>query len=282
MTAFAQGWVPTSNRVVLEQDWIGKLGWFVLEPLQNAFALIVLNDNQPSSFVYRAAAMVAVIILGGVACEWQTRGWRHGLCWLAMLGALVLASFSVNLLVADRWPVYRVLLPLTAVIAVFCIMSLLTLGGRTVARAGVAVLVLTGALLARLQTFDLIAWPQGLELSLMEQGAEQINLRSTPSVFVITPTGSDRTTEQSFRDEFGSLSTDSDWVPKEMLALIMQELHPNLPDVTARYTFACGRELPIGETFDYVIDLRRLRTFRKTATAPDLAFTAASVPTFRL
>jgi hypothetical protein len=126
--------------------------------------------------------------------------------------------------------------------------------------------VLSGAMLARTQAYNLVAWPQGLELTLLEESAERIDLRSRPSVFVITPTGPDRATERSFRDEFGSLSTDSDWLPKEMLALVLQARHPELPDVTAHYSFACGRELPAGEKFDHVIDLRRLRSFRKDRT----------------
>ncbi len=264
MVAFALEWVPMHQRVGIERDVLGKLGWFVTEPLQNALALTVLNQNYGSPVVTRVAVIVAIILLAGAVREGMRRGWSNGLAWLGALAVLLIGSFSVNLAVSDRWPGYRVLLPLTSVVAVFLAMSLRTLGGRALARIGVGVLVLTGAWLARKQAFELVAQPQGREFALIEKGAATIALRSdrVAKVFVITPTGFDRSTDLSYLDEFGSLSSDSDWVPGEMLAHAMHALHPNVPDLRSRYMAMSGRKLPTDMTFDHVIDLRRLREFR--------------------
>jgi hypothetical protein len=258
--AYAQQWVPVSPRVGFEDDLADKLGWFLASPLQNALALIVLNDDDGSRAVHRIALLMAVLLLVGIVREWHTRGWRHGVWWTAALAVLLLGSFSVNLLAADRWPAYRVLLPLTGVVAVFLTIALLTLGSRRLARAGLALTVLAGLWTARRQAFELVAWPQGLELALIEQGAARIAPGRAPRIFVVTPTPFDRVTEHSFRDEFGSLSTDSDWVPKEMLRLVMRARHP---EAAERYSYAAGRRLPPGQKFDVVIDLRRLREFRR-------------------
>lgn len=265
--AFATGWAPaTAPSVGLEHQWADKFSWFILEPLQNAFALIALNDDNGSRLAYRTAALVALLVLAGVLRQGQTRGWRHGLRWLGALALLLVASFSLNLVVADRWAAYRALLPLTAVVSVFLALSLVTLGGRTLARCGLAGLVLVGAWLAQRQTFDLIARPQRIELGLIEKTAERIVLASRPSVFVITPGDFDRVSQRSFRDEFGSLSTDANWMPEEILKLVLAEraggLH-TLRQVSQHYTFASGRKLPASQRFDYVIDLRRLRIFRE-------------------
>ena len=64
-----------------------------------------------------------------------------------------------------------------------------------------------------------------------------------------------------FADEFGSLSTDSDWVPKEMLKLIMHARYPEMSNVTRQYTVQTGWDLPTQGGYDVVIDLRHLRDF---------------------
>jgi hypothetical protein len=271
MVTFANRWVPVSHRVALEHDWLGKLQWFIRSPLQNAFALIALNNDDGSPLVHRTAALCAIVLIAGMVRVGLTRGWRHG-AWNAITAALLLgASFCVNFVVADHWPTYRVLLPLSATTAVLLAMALLSLGGRWLARTGMIVLLAVGVWLARRQTFDLIAWPQGVELKLMEQGAEAINPATRPSVFVITPKPADHVTKHVFSDEFGSLSTDSDWAPKEMLKLIMHERFPRDHDIVHRYAFASGRSLPPGKTFDVVIDLRRLREFRPAPPAASAA-----------
>ena len=264
MTAFARGWVPVSRRVAFEHDWLAKIEWFIREPLRNALAVIVLNDDAASRGVHRMAALVAVVIAAGLARAAFNRRWRHGTWWVLTLPALIVGSFAVNLSVADRWPAYRVLAPLSLTVVVALAIALLALGGRRFARLGLLVLVVPGAWLARRQTSELIAQPQSAELRLLEAGAARINPAAHPRVFVLTPSPQDHIAPQVFSDEFGSLSTDSDWVPKEMLKLIMRERFPAMSDVTHRYTFASGRELPKGQAqaFDVIIDLRRVRDLR--------------------
>jgi hypothetical protein len=63
----------------------------------------------------------------------------------------------------------------------------------------------------------------------------------------------DDTCAQRYSDEFGTLSTDSDWAPKEMLKLL---LNGRVPNLSKRYTFICGRSLPAGRAFPVVIDMR--------------------------
>jgi hypothetical protein len=259
LVSFARGWVPASGRIALEHDWVGKIEWFVRQPLQNALALIALNDDAGSRVVHRLAALMVIVLIGAVARTAATRGWRHGVWLLGAIGSLGVASFIVNLIVDDRWTVYRVLLPLTGTIAAALAMALLTLGGRGLARTALAGLVGAGAWLARTQTYDLIAVPQGIELNAITAGAARIVPELHPRVYVLTPVPQDHIAPRIFSDEFGSLSTDSDWVPKEMLEHVMHERYPQMPNVNAQYTVACGRILPPGQTFDVVIDLRRMR-----------------------
>ncbi len=258
MVAFAAGSVPVSRRVALEHDWWGKLEWFVGEPLQNALGLIVLNHDADPRPTHRMATLVGLVIVAGL-CRAGSRGWQRGGWWASAFAALIVASFAVNLAVADRWPAYRVLAPLSVTVLVAVTVALLTLSGRGFARITLLALLVPGVWLARWQTLHLIAEPQATELKLLEAGAARIDPAQHPRVFVLTPKPEDHVAPQVYSDEFGSLSTDSDWVPKEMLKLIMHERFPAMPEVNERYTFASGRELPDNARFDVVIDLRQLR-----------------------
>src|ERR1035437_6472471 len=59
-----------------------------------------------------------------------------------------------------------------------------------------------------------------------------------------------------------SLSSDSDWVPKEMFKRAMHDLHPAEQNLEQRYVFFSGPQLPDGRRFDVIIDLCPLRNFR--------------------
>lgn len=266
MVGFAAGWVPVSHRVGLEHDWFGKAVWFVQAPLHNAFGLVAINDNKGSIATTLGAIVVGAVIAGALVRSCRTFGPKTGLWWSAGIAALMFGSFAVNFVVADRWPVYRVILPLTTtVLAVFVFGVGSLFGERRIGRAALCALVAAGAWLAHRQAFELIAVPQSIELQTLEAGARNIRPERRPRVFVITPKPEDRVHQRLFSDEFGSLSTDSDWASKEMLKVIMWSRFPEMRDVTQRYTFACGRSLPKGKAFDLVIDLRRLREKARTA-----------------
>jgi hypothetical protein len=257
--AFARGWVPTSTRVALEHDWAGKLVWFVREPLQNALALIVLRQDGGSPGVHRMAALVGFVIIAGLIRAAMTHGRRMTAWWSLGLVSLVMGSFTVNLIAADRWSAYRVLLPLATSVAIALVLALHHLGGRGVARTGLVMLVVPGVWLACRQSYDLVAWPQSVELKALETGAVRIDPAKHPRVFVLTPRPEDHVGPTVSLDEFGSLSTDSDWVPKEMLKLVMKDRYPGVPDVTRRYSIATGRIVPDKNPPDVVIDLQHLR-----------------------
>jgi hypothetical protein len=125
-----------------------------------------------------------------------------------------------------------------------------------------AVATFLAVLVARWQALNLIALPQRLELRLLEEGAQAIDPAKHPRVFVVTPTQEDTPAALRWGDEFGSLSMDSDWTPKEALKHIMRARFPEMPDVNDRYTYASGGTAPTGVRPDVIIDLRRVREFR--------------------
>ena len=85
---------------------------------------------------------------------------------------------------------------------------------------------LNAAVLANRHAFDLIAEPQGREWSLVRDAVRTLRLGADTTVYIVTPTLDHRSTQRVFSDEFGSLSSDSDWVPAEMFKAALRERFP--------------------------------------------------------
>jgi hypothetical protein len=117
--------------------------------------------------------------------------------------------------------------------------------------------------IARHHVSALIAVPQGHEWELILQGAKHVHLTPTgkPRIFAIASSPADISTATIYHDEFGSLSSNSEWVPKEMFKRAMHDLHPEIANINARYEFSEGYKLPADQHYDLIIDMRRLRQF---------------------
>ena len=136
--------------------------------------------------------------------------------------------------------------------------------GSTTHRRLLASLVMTTAFFsAQHHVYALIAVPQGNEWQLIVAGAKHVRLeRNTrPRIFAIASTPADISTATIYHDEFGSLSSNSEWVPKEMFKRAMHDLHPEIANIDARYDFATGPKLPANQRYDVIIDMHRLRKF---------------------
>ncbi len=88
------------------------------------------------------------------------------------------------------------------------------------------------------------------------------NFKAETKVYLITPRLEDRATARMFADEFGNLSSDSKWTPKEMFkAAIRDRFGSKMPKGTG-YTFTSGADEPAGKTYDLIIDMRKLKALR--------------------
>jgi hypothetical protein len=261
-----------STRIAFEHHWGDKMAWFLKEPLPNALSLFVLNDNNGRDHVLYlgCAGLVGFILIAGAVIEWRRHGRSRGIIWTTALLTLPTFACAVSLLASERYATYRTILALTAVLLCFLIASVAALTQRwtNTSRHMLAVLVLAAAYFtAQHHVYALIAVPQGNEWQLILQGAKQVRIDASrmdarpPRVFVIASSPNDISTATIYHDEFGSLSSNSEWVPREMFNRAMHDLHPDVANLDARYSFATGQNLPADQSFDVIIDLHRLRRF---------------------
>ncbi len=83
-----------------------------------------------------------------------------------------------------------------------------------------------------------------------------------PRVFNWVPAAHHFSTATIYHDEFGSLSSNSEWVPREMFKRAMHDLHANIANLDSRYDFATGTgACPAGQRYDVVINCTDLRRF---------------------
>jgi hypothetical protein len=264
---YATGVFVKSGRIAFEHHWGEKVAWFLRETVPNALSVFVLNDNnqRDHALYFGCAALVGLILLAGAYVEWRRHGRERGIIWLAALFGLPTFACAVSLIASEHYATYRTILAMTAVLLCFLVASVaaLTQHWSANARRLLGVLTLSIAFLtAQHHAYALIAVPQGNEWQLIVAGAKHVRLdASHPRIFAIASAPADISTATIYHDEFGSLSSNSEWVPREMFKRAMHDLHPEIPNLDSRYEFATGPKLPEGQHYDVIIDLHRLRQF---------------------
>ena len=251
----------------VEPDPLGKLWWFVNGPLKNALGIVVLNDELGKNRVIHLAVvgMTLSLLSVGVWSRWRSGGATDAGLWLAVLILLVVMSYSVNLASMNRFVAYRHLWAPTSILLLFSVAGVRSLSrswqrlGRIGAPAALSFLLAASVVLAHVQAYELVALPQSEELAAIEEGAKRIDITKQPRVFIVISSRRDAPSAIRFADEFGSLSTDAEWVSAEMLEGIMKERFPDSGDVTKLYRLRCGDVLPPKQHYEVVIDLRRLK-----------------------
>ena len=270
---YASGIFVRSGRVAFEHHWSEKIAWFLQEALPNGLSLFVLNDNnhRDRGWYLACAGIVCLLLVGGMFLEWRRHGRSRALTWAVGLTVLPVFAMGISLVASERYATYRTILAMTAVLLCFLVASAraLTDTWSATSRRFVAASVLVVAFFAaQHHAYALIAVPQGHEWNLILEGAKQVRLNgpTRPRIFAIASSPADISTTTIYHDEFGSLSSNSEWVPREMFKRAMHDLHPDVPNLDSRYDFEVGYkvdgyQMPVGEHYDVVIDMRRLKRF---------------------
>jgi hypothetical protein len=265
---YAAGVFVKSGRIAFEHHWGEKIAWFFRENLPNALSLFVLNDNnqRDHALYITCAALVGLLLIAGLALEWRRHGRGRGIIWGIGLFVLPVFALSVSMVASEHYATYRTILAMTAVLLCFLVASVRALAeplGRRGRRLLATVVVALAFFTAQHHVYALIAIPQGNEWHLILEGAKQVRLDgpARPRIFVIASSPTDISTASIYHDEFGSLSSNSEWVPKEMFKRAMHDLHPDIANLESRYDFSQDYKLPPGEHYDVIIDMHRLRRF---------------------
>lgn len=261
---FDEGVVTEATRMRLEPEPFTKLLWFVRQPLVNSLALFELRDrfNTSAFFWVVAGCFGALLALG---YRYGARTPSQKVRWLFCLLCLPFVAHAVSLAASSQAIGYRTMFGLSGLVLVLVVF---TMRGAVVVdklrprleNAALAALLVVAALSAQGNAYKLIAEPQAREWALIESAAKKLRLDADTDVFIIRPGIDDRSTEQVFDDEFGSLSSDADWASREMFKAAMRERFPDHLPVGSALTVETGPTPPQSPSaYDEVVDLRKLR-----------------------
>jgi hypothetical protein len=267
---FSSGIFPESIRMQIESNPLTKLGWFFWKPLANALALYALRDDYDTGAVvfWCAVALVIAIIGFGYKAEVSRPDSTVKKKLIFCLAALPFLAHAVSLAAAERSTAYRTLFPLAGLVVVMVVFAMRSLLASRrinsiVYHFGLCLMALVAAITAHLNSFQLIAEPQGYEWEIIRGAVIRADFKRANKVYIITPTLADRVTERVYGDEFGSLSTDSDWASKEMFkAALFERFRGKLPP-GGSYTIVSGKEVPEEKAYNIVIDMRALKQRRE-------------------
>jgi hypothetical protein len=266
---FSNGVFHESTRMQLETNPLTKLVWFFWQPLPNALALYSLRDNFNNGAIIFWGSVVGVAALIGYGYREDVK--RLGTLvkkkWLVALIVAPLAVHAVSLAAAERSTGYRVLYGLSGLVLVLVVYALRSLvaAGRIkplLHYATLSVMVFSAAIAAHQNTNLLVAVPQSYEWDMIRNAVERADFARAPKVYIITPGPDDRSTDRMFVDEFGSLTSDSDWAPREMFKAAVYQRFPGKLPPNVTYTLKSGREVPDVKAYDIVIDMRKLKEHR--------------------
>lgn len=260
---FANGVFHASARMQLETNPFTKLIWFFSNPLPNALGLFALRDdfNTGQGIFWAVVVVVLAIIFWGCKAEIARGGTiaKRRVLFCALV--LPFLAHIVSLAAAERATGYRIqfaLSGLALVLLVFAIRSLLVSGIINQKIHHVTLILIAGvaAFTAHSNAYNLIAKPQSYEWETIRPPAMRAPFPKTAKVYIVTPDVENRATKRIFADEFGSISSNSDWVPAEMFKAVMHERYPTKLPKGTDYTVTSGHDVPADGLYDLVIDLR--------------------------
>ena len=263
---FANGVFHASSRMQLETNPFTKLVWFFSNPLPNALALFALRDDfDTGAVIYcTALALVAGIIIWGCRSAIVQVGRSAKRRIIVCAVALPFVAHAVSLAAAERSLGYRTLFALSGLVLVLLVYALRSLHAAEKItlryyQGGLVAIALIAITTAHFNTVNLFALPQSYEWETIRVAVMRADFPKTAKVFIVTPTIADRATTRVFADEFGSLSSDSDWTPREMFKAALHERFPVKMPKGTHCEIELGREMPDAKDYDLVIDMRNFK-----------------------
>jgi hypothetical protein len=236
--------IAADPRSTIELPGVSKLRWFLSDTLPRSL--------DPLSFEPRPAVVVGVslfIVAGLLALpgDW----WRR--CFAVVVAVTaVISAYAPSLLVAERWPTARSRVSVDVAVAVFVVVSGLSIGNRltylplrNALRLCGAALVAGLVVLASWRVTTYYAQPQAQELRMVSQVLRSADLSADRPVVVIAPNWSDHLAPAVDLDEFGFPSMATSWGVYGLIQVEM--INDDRPMITDIRVVRVDEPLPPGE-----------------------------------
>ncbi len=244
------------ERSSISSDAVGKMLWFIREPLKNAFNLHSIRPSKSAAVTAFFFSMCGLMLfLKGPLMNRVTL--------TALLFFILPLSFLPNLIASHNWFAYRMIMVVESLVVIYGLCAIR--GFLSFLSTDRRKLILNGLLLAAAATCLVVSSktvrsyfiePQMTEMKLAREAVSLIDMSRVTTVYVIPSTWDDHLAPHVFYDEFGLPSSVHTWSSKAMVALFMRERgYP----ATVKTESATADAVPaIGESRTAVIDFRSI------------------------
>ena len=235
--------IPARSGLV--QDIPLKVVWFLFEALPNAlhFALLspswLFSGEGPTLSPFQRGLDILLawgalgVIAGGLALYFQgTHTERLGKVGLA--GAILLLSYTPNLVVAENWATYRTLSSLSSIVVLYTLCACHGYAQHLRwpfapgwAKAGMGSIALASVLSAMYHVQTYFVAPQVRELALMRSQLVQEDISRVRGIYVVCSTRQDTLAPLVRYGEFGFPSSAASWAPASMVFFLLREMTPD-------------------------------------------------------
>lgn len=269
---FSGGGVQESSRIVFESHPFSKLLWIFVHMLPNALGLYVLRcdfHSLPVAIFFWIAVVGVLAFISWIAPnEQENDGGSERLKWWLCLTVLPVVAMFISIIAAERSTGYRTLFPLSGlvVVIVFACLRRLPVDKEIEPRvrySAMGLIVLLAAFFAGWNTSELLAKPQAREWSIVREAVLKARYTEHTRFYFVEPSMEDRSTDLVHADEFGSLSSISEGMAKEMFKAGLRLRFPKGVPKGYKIDFAQGKEVPAEDSYDVLIDMRALKRWRE-------------------
>lgn len=253
--------VVVPGRTALTLDIVGKLGWFLREPLTDGLNAMNLIPSRALSY--------GVVVFLGVGLFLYFRGtFAQRMAKLLVAGVLVPLSYLPNLVVLENWSSYRTQSALVSLIVLYAFYALWGYCQRL--RQSLSSVIFVGVLgcftcvsmvlAARNVTLGFVI-PQQREWQYLREQLKRIDLTQVEKLYVICARRSDFIAPILRYDEFGLSSTAARWVPESAVYFALSEVSPQFARIPVEVVPAKNADtIPASAV---VIDMRKLSRLRR-------------------
>ncbi len=224
-------------RTSLVDDILGKLAWFLREPLMNAL------NFQNLAATKLIGVSLGLLILAGLWLFFKGNSLQKALS-IVIAGGFALLAYLPNLIIQENWPSYRTLAALSMVLFFYLYLAVKQFYAIIGSRipwiqqqfdhifnlgmvAGAAVLIL----LTNQYFIQRLALPLYIEHRFLKESLASSNLAEASQIELIPPGWTDSVWPVVRYDEFGIPSSFPKWGTEPLARILLLEINPAYRDL---------------------------------------------------
>ncbi len=257
--------VALNPRAQLTQDIIGKLTWFISEPLMNSLTPFVIRGEFSYNLQKAMAILISILSIAGLLINRKDNKHYISPSNVFVLLFFLLCSHAHYLLVSENWASYRstyaleVMVFVAIVLAINNICMLMNFKPKTVLFLLFLLIAAFAATSAHYNITESMVKPQTKELEYLKTKLSELDIPSLKEIKLVRSQWPDTISPWLCYDEFGIQSSAISWSIEPMARILSRQMG-NDPSYDSK--FMQVTEHPISSEGTAIIDMGLIRSMK--------------------